>query len=110
MTDIVSFEEFKKLDLRIGTIVKAEEIEGADKLWKLTIDLGSEERTICAGVKEHYKPEELEGKEVPVVANLAPRMLKGVPSQGMVLMAAPEGGAPILLTPEKDVPRGTIIR
>jgi len=112
--ETLSFDDFKKVDMRIGTIEAVEEIEGADKLWKLTVDLGPSvdggTRTICAGVKEHYTPEELVGKQVPIVANLAPRMLKGVESQGMVLMAVDENDSPVLLTPIKDVPRGTIVR
>ncbi len=110
MEGTVSFNDFKKLDLRVGTIESAEEIEGADMLWKLSIDLGDEKRTICAGVKQHYSPEELTGKQVPIIANLEPRMLKGIESQGMVLMAVGAGDIPVLLTPEKDVPRGTIVR
>ena len=108
--ETVSFEEFKKLDFRVGTVVNVEEIEGADKLWKLTIDLGAETRTICAGVKEHYSKSNLQEKQVLVVTNLAPRMLKGVESQGMVLMAVGEDNVPVLLTPETIVPRGTIVR
>jgi len=108
--ETVSFEEFKKLDLRIGTILSAEEIEGADKLWKLTIDLGTEQKIICAGVKEHYSSEYLVGKQVPIVTNLQPRMLKGIESQGMLLMAVDEHDKPVLITPEQIVPRGTIIR
>ena len=110
--EIISFDDFKKLDLRIGTVVDVQAIEGADKLWKLTIDLGPEDpaRTIAAGVKEYYGADELLGKQVPIVANLEPRVLKGTESQGMVLMAVGEENRPVLITPLHTVPRGTVIR
>lgn len=116
--DTISFEEFKKLDLRVGTIEKAEEIEGADMLWKLTVNLGpstdaqdeQETRTVAAGVKKHYTPEELEGRQVPIVANLEPKTLKGVESQGMVLMAVGKDDTPVLLSPIDEVEPGTIVR
>jgi len=106
----INYDDFVKLDLRIAEIKKVEEVEGADNLWKLTIDVGSEigERTICAGIKQFYSMEELEGKLIVVIVNLAPRTLRGIESQGM-LLAADEDGKPTLLMPEKDVRIGSSI-
>ncbi|HOZ02990.1 MAG TPA: methionine--tRNA ligase [Candidatus Woesebacteria bacterium] len=111
----VSYPEFSKLDLRVAVVKNAEEITGADKLLKLTLDVGSleagglGERIVAAGIKEWYKPDELVGKQVIYLANLEPRMLRGVESQGMVLAAESEAGA-VLLAPSKTAPAGSIIR
>ena len=102
---MISFEEFKKIDLRVAKILTAGEIEGADKLLKLEVDLGGETRQIVAGIKESYKPEDLVGREIIVVANLEPRLIKGVESQGM-LLAAESGGGPVLIWPDKNVGAG----
>ncbi|OIO27006.1 methionine--tRNA ligase subunit beta [Candidatus Micrarchaeota archaeon CG_4_10_14_0_2_um_filter_60_11] len=87
----VTYDDFKKLDLRVGTIKAAERVVGSDKLLKLTVSLGSEERTLAAGLAELKSPEELVGRKIIVVANLAPRKLRGIESQGMLLAACPEG-------------------
>jgi methionyl-tRNA synthetase len=87
----LSFEEFQKLDLRVGCIVSAEPVLKANKLLKLTVDLGQEQRTVVAGIAESYRPEALVGKNVILVANLAPRTLRGIESQGMVLAAESDG-------------------
>jgi methionyl-tRNA synthetase len=87
----VSFEEFQKLDLRVGRIVTAEPVPKANKLLKLTVDVGQEQRTVVAGIAESYHPEALVGKSIILVANLAPRTLRGVESQGMVLAAESDG-------------------
>ena len=81
----VSFEDWQKLDLRTAEILKVEEVEGADKLYKLKIDLGTETRTLVAGLKQYYTKEELEGKRCIVFTNLEPRTIRGVESQGMIL-------------------------
>ncbi len=107
--EYVTIEEFAKLDLRIGKIVEAKRIKGSKKLIKMLIDIGNEKRQIVAGIAESYKPEELVGKLVVVVANLKPAKLMGVESQGMVL-AADVGNKAILLTPEKEVEPGTKVR
>ncbi|MFA4946473.1 MAG: methionine--tRNA ligase subunit beta [Candidatus Micrarchaeia archaeon] len=86
-----SYDDFKKLDLRVATIKTAERVPGADKLLKLTVSLGSEERTLAAGIAEFKTPEELVGKRVIIVANLEPRTIRGIVSQGMMLAACPEG-------------------
>ena len=106
---MITFEDFKKLEIKIGKILSAEKIPEADKLIKLEIDLGEEKRQVVAGIAQFYEPEYLIGKEIPVVVNLEPRKLKGVESQGMILAASAEG-IPVLLCPEKDVPPGSIVK
>lgn len=108
MTEKIPFSDWSKLDLRVAQILKAEEIEGKDKLLKLTIDLGGEQRTIVAGLKQHYPLEELPNKKIIVIANLEPAKLGGVESNGMLLAAVSDDRSKVtLLTPEKDVPAGT---
>ena len=109
MKELISFDDFIKLDLRIGTVRAAGRVEGADKLLALTIDFGTEERQIVAGMAEYLEPEHFVGKQVPVIVNLPPRRLRGVESQGMLLAADVEG-KPVLLHPEDKVPPGSIIR
>jgi len=106
---MISFEEFQKIDLRIGKIVEAERIEDSEKLLKLKVDLGGEKRQIVAGIGKVYQPENLINREIAVVMNLEPKTLKGVESQGM-LLAADFEGKPVLLKPETEVPAGTKIR
>jgi len=108
-TTYVTFEEFSKLDLRIATVIDVEKVPNTTKLLKLTISLGEESRTILAGIAEMYTPEELKGKQVVVVANLEPRRLRGIESQGM-LLAADVNGQAIILQPESEVPAGTKVR
>jgi methionine--tRNA ligase beta chain len=103
---MISIEEFKKLELRVATIKAAEHHPNADKLMVLQIDLGSEQRQICAGIRNHYAPEELIGRQIVVVANLETAKLRGLESQGMLLAASDEGRV-ILLTPEKAVEPGS---
>ena len=93
LKDEIEFNDFTKIDIRAGKIVRAEEIEKADKLLKLTVDLGFEQRTIVSGIAQHFKPEELADQAVCVVANLAPKALMGVESNGMILMAEEEDGS-----------------
>ena len=88
----IQYDDFAKLDLRIGKILSAEKVEKADKLLKLEIDLGFETRTIVSGIALHFKPEEIVGKQVVVVANLAPRKMRGIESNGMILMAEDKTG------------------
>ena len=110
MEGIITFDDFAKVDLRVGEIVDVEEIEGADKLWKLSVDLGEEigERTICAGIKEYYSKEELIGKKIIIVVNLAPRKMRGIESQGMLLAASDkEKNNVVLISPEKDIGNGS---
>jgi methionyl-tRNA synthetase len=102
---MISIEEFKKLDLRIATIQKVEPHPNADKLLILQIDLGAEQRQIVAGIRNHYVPEDLLGRQIVVVSNLEPAKLRGAESQGM-LLAASDGDRIIILTPEKKVTPG----
>jgi len=109
MSDIIKYDDFKKVELRVGTIKKAEDIEGADKLLKLEVDLGKEtgKRTICAGIKKYYKKEDLIGKQIVVVVNLEPRKMKGLESQGMLLAAVSDDDSKvILLSPDKKADSG----
>ena len=105
---MVPFADFQKLDLRVAKILAAETVEGADRLLKLQVDLGTEKRQLVAGIAEHYTPEELVGKQVIVVANLEPATIRNVESQGMVL--AGSGDSVVLATLEKEMPLGTQIR
>ncbi len=102
---MIGIEEFRKLELKVATIKKAEPHPNADKLLVLQIDLGSEERQIVAGIKAHYTPEELVGRQVIVVANLETAKLRGMESQGM-LLAASDGDRIVILTPEKQINPG----
>lgn len=110
--ETVSFNDWEKLDLRVAKILSVEDIEGADKLYKFSVDVGHEigKRTIVAGLKPYYKKEELEGRKVILFANLAPRTLRGVESQGMMLAASTEGhGKVCLLQPDADIETGSIV-
>ena len=95
-----NYDDFAKLDLKVGTILSAEKVEKADKLLKLEIDLGFEKRIIVSGIALHFKPEEIIGKQVVVVANLAPRKMKGIESNGMILMAEDSEGKLYFVNPE----------
>jgi len=106
---MITFEDFKKLDIRIGKIVSAEKVRDTTKLMKLEIDFSTEKKQLVAGIAESYEADQLIGKEVPVLMNLEPRSIRGVESQGMILAVDVEG-KPILLQPEKEVPPGSIIR
>lgn len=108
-TDI-SYEDFDKLDLRVGIILEAEKVPKADKLLKLTVDLGFEKRTILSGIAEYYTAEEMVGKRVTVVANLAPRKIRGIESQGMLLMAGNDFGKLYLVSPESDIEPGSVVK
>ena len=110
MPEEISYDDFAKLDIRIGTVVAAEMVPETDKLIKCTIDFGEEgERTIVSGIAQWKKPEELIGKQLPYIVNLAPRILRGVESQGMLLAASDEGGL-ALLNPERSVLPGTKLK
>ena len=106
---MLTFDDFKKIELKIARIIEAEEVAGAEKLLKLQIDLGGEKRQIVAGIKKSYQPKDLIGREIAVVVNLEPRMVMGIESNGMLLAASDDGG-PVLLRPDKDVPPGSGIK
>jgi len=107
----ISIDDFAKVEMLVGEVLSAEPVPKADKLLKLQIDIGTEVRQVCAGLAEYYKPEELVGMKVVVVANLQPRKLRGVESNGMVVAAsAGDGGRPVLVTFKEDVPKGARLR
>jgi len=106
----ISFEEFQKLDLRIGKIIEANQIPGSRNLIKMTVDFGTEKRQAVAGLLQWYKPEDLTGKKCAFILNLQRRKLMGVESQCMVLAAEDSKGSVIVLQPEKDIEVGSKIR
>lgn len=106
---MINFEDFQKVELKVAKVLEAERVEGSDKLLKLKVDIGGEQRQIIAGIGKSYHPDALISKEIIIVANLEPRSLMGLESQGMLLAANDESG-PVILMPEKDVPPGTGIR
>jgi methionine--tRNA ligase beta chain len=103
---MISIDAFRQIELKVATVKSAEPHPNADKLIVLQVDLGTEQRQICAGIRNHYTPEELVGRQVVVVANLETAKLRGLESQGMLLAASDEGRV-ILLTPEKPVQPGS---
>ena len=104
----MTIDEFRNVELRVAKIVAAERVEGSEKLLKLQVDMG-EPRQIVSGIGKAYAPEALVGKEVVIVANLEPRELMGLTSQGMLLAAHGEAGAPVLLFPDSKVAPGSAI-
>ena len=105
---MISIEDFRKLDLRVGKIVKAEKLQGSEKLLRLEVNLGEETRQLVAGIAKFYEPEILVGKEIIIVANLEHKEIMGLQSQGM-LLAAEDKGQIVLLEPEKEVSPGAKI-
>ena len=112
LTPEVTIDDFAKLDLRVAEVLSAERVPGADKLLQLRVSLGTEERTVLAGVAQFYEPESLVGRKIALIANLAPRKIRGVVSHGMILAAdaGEEGGGVALLSPDKDVAPGSRVR
>ena len=106
----IGIDDFARIELRTARIVAAERVQGADKLLKLTVDIGAETRTIVAGIATRYAPESLVGKTIVVVANLKPAKLRGVVSQGMLLAASDATGQPYILTTEEPVPPGLRVK
>ncbi len=104
----VTFADFKKIDLRVAKVLEVEEILGADRIWKLRIDVGSEQKTIVAGVKKFYSREQLLGKSVIIVNNLEPSLIRGVESQGMLLAAKDETHLSLLVL-DQDLPPGSLV-
>lgn len=109
MEEIITYDDFAKLELRIGTVRDAVRVEGSRKLLKLRVDIGSEERQILAGVGTVYTPEEMISRQIVIIINLAPRMMMGLESQGMLLAADGENG-PVLLQPQKEVHPGVGVK
>jgi methionyl-tRNA synthetase len=103
----ISFDDFEKLDIRIGTVLEAEKVAKTKKLLKLLVDTGIDKRTIVSGIAEHFTPEELVGRQVMVLVNLAPRELKGIESKGMILMAEDATGKLVMVPPTEPVRNGS---
>ena len=108
--EYVSFDDFQRMDIRVGKIIAAEKVAKTKKLMKLTVDTGIDQRTIVSGIAEHYSPEEVVGRQVSVLVNLAPKPLKGIVSQGMILMAENADGSLSFVAPDKDVKPGSEVR
>ena len=106
----IQYEDFMKMDIRVGTIIAAEKVAKTKKLMKLTVDTGIDERTIVSGIAEHYTPEEVIGRQVSVLVNLEPKPLKGIVSQGMILMAENADGTLSFVSPDKEVKPGSEVR
>jgi methionyl-tRNA synthetase len=106
----ISIDDFAKVELRVAQVKTAERVKGADKLLRIEVDLGTEVRQLVAGIAEAYEPETLIGRKVVIVANLAPRKLRGLESNGMIVAASPEGGKPVLAGFLEDVPLGTRLK
>lgn len=107
---MITIEDFAKIDLRVGTVVAAEPIPGATKLIKLEIELGDRKVTTTAGIAQWYKPEEMMGRKVVVVANLQPAVIRGIESQAMILAASMEGHKTVLVTVAEDIPNGAKVK
>lgn len=106
----IAFDTFQQLDIRAGKIIAAEKVAKTKKLMKLTVDTGIDQRTVVSGIAEYFTPEEVVGKRVSILVNLEPRNLKGIDSQGMILMAENADGSLVFVAPEKDVMPGSEIR
>jgi methionine--tRNA ligase beta chain len=107
---MINYDDFKKVELRVGKILEAEDVPGAEKLLKLKVDIGGETRQLIAGIKKRYTATELVGRLVAVVSNLESRMVMGIESQGMVLAASDDSSGPVLLQLDKDIKPGSIIK
>jgi methionyl-tRNA synthetase len=106
----IQYTDFDKLELRTGIILSAEKVAKADKLLKLEVDMGTEKRIIVSGIALHFKPEDIISKQVVVVANLAPRKMKGIESNGMILMAEDDKGRLIFVAPDEKMAGGSEVR
>lgn len=106
----ITIEDFAKLDLRVGTVLDAQPHPRADRLVVLQVDLGGEQRQIVAGIRLHYEPDQLKGRQIVVVANLQPAMLRGLESQGMLLAASDDQGGLSIVTPERPMAAGSPVK
>jgi methionyl-tRNA synthetase len=107
---MISLHDFQNIELRVGEITAAERVAGADKLLKLTLDLGDETRQTVAGIGQSYEPEKLVGKQVVVVSNLEPAVIRGIRSEGMILAVGETGTDIVLIAPERPVQKGMRVR
>jgi methionyl-tRNA synthetase len=111
IAETITIDDFVKIDLRVGMVLEAQAVKGSDKLLHMKVDIGqAEPRSIVAGIAEAYKPEDLVGRKVVIVANLQPRKLRGIPSEGMIVAASLEGGKPVLVGFHEDVPAGARLK
>ena len=120
--DKITFDDFKKVEIKVARVEAAERVEGSDKIIKLTLNLGrfadpdqsenveTNNRTVLAGIGKNYEPESLVGKQIVIVANLLPKKIMGMESDGMILACEDEKGLPVILNPEQGVPNGSIVR
>jgi len=108
--ETITYDDFMKMDIRTGTITEAEKVAKTRKLLKLKIDTGIDIRTVVSGIAGYYSPEEIIGKQVSILVNLAPRKLRGIESQGMILMAEDQDGKLIFVSPEKTTTNGSEIK
>ena len=106
MKEEITFDDFTKVDLRTATILEAEKVEKADKLLKLKVDTGVDVRTVVSGIAESFTPEEVVGKQVMILLNLAPRKIRGIESQGMLLLTTKPDGKLSFVTPDENVENG----
>ena len=108
--DNIEYEDFAKLDIRIGTVIAAEKVAKTKKLLKLTIDTGIDTRTVVSGIAEYFEPEKIIGQQVSILVNLAPKVLKGIESQGMILMGENADGSLIFISPSTAIRNGSEVR
>jgi len=108
--DFVSYDDFTKMDIRVGTILEAEKVPKTKKLLKLTIDTGIDRRIVVSGIAEFFEPQDIVGKQVNILVNLEPREIKGIQSQGMILLAEDEDGKLTFVIPETKVKPGSIVK
>jgi methionyl-tRNA synthetase len=108
--DKITIDDFMKVDLRVAKVLAAEKVPNSRKLVKLSIDAGTEQRTLVAGIAEAYEPEQLVGRTIVMVFNLKPAKLMGIESNGMVLAASPDGGKPALVSFDQEIAPGTRVR
>jgi methionyl-tRNA synthetase len=107
---MITFDDFKKVDLRVGRIVAAERVPKSEKLLKLQVEVGTERRQVVAGIAQHYAPDDLIGKSIIVVYNLAPAKLMGQESQGMLLAASDASGKLVVVSPSADIASGATVK
>src|SRR5690625_3878028 len=108
--ELIAFDDFMKVDMRVAEVLKAEKVKNTDKLIKMQLDIGSEKRQVISGIAEFYSPEELVGKKVICVTNLKPVKLRGEMSEGMVLSGEDQYGKLVLATIEADLPNGSVVK
>jgi methionyl-tRNA synthetase len=108
--DPITFDDFTKIDIRTATILEAEKIPKTNKLLKLKIDTGLDVRTIVSGIAEYYDPGKIVGRQISIIANLEPRMIKGIESKGMILMAEDQDGKLVMVAPSDKVINGSMIK